>query len=95
MTYRKYCNKNFPKSKIVMNKNILFVAMAAAVTTSCQLSQESKNVKVQTDAIVSEAKIDIERFDILNVSRFVVAKDVLVAQNINDEKETYRSFCRL
>lgn len=87
MTYRKYCNKNFPKSKIVMNKNILFVAMAAAVTTSCQLSQESKNVKVQTDAIASESIINLERFDILNISRFVVAKDVLVAQNINDEKE--------
>ena len=70
-----------------MNKNILFVAMAAAVTTSCQLSQESTNVTVQTEPIASESTIDLESFDILNISRFVVAKDVLVAQNINDEKE--------
>ena len=78
-----------------MNKNILFVAMAAAVTTSCQLSQESTNVTVQTESITSESTIDLENFDIFNISRFVTANDVLVAQNINDEKETYRSFCRL
>jgi|GEM_PF-1611901 len=57
------------------------------IATSCQLTQDGKGAKVQTDTIVSESTINLEHFDIFNISRFVIANDVLVAQNINDEKE--------
>lgn len=70
-----------------MNKNFCITAFVITIATSCQLPQESTNVTVQTESIASESTIDLENFDILNISRFVVAKDVLVAQNINDEKE--------